>query len=85
MPIDSGKHVYSNWEPILNKRGAHHPSLNPFLLPQNKGLNMQYSEKMCPKTLDLLSRNVLVSISPNWTKDEVEKRILDCRKAASNI
>jgi len=85
LPIDSGKHVYVNWDPILNKRGAHHPALNPYLLPQNKNLNMNYSKSMCQKTLDLLSKNVFISLGADWPEDVISKRIECCRKAALSL
>jgi dTDP-4-amino-4,6-dideoxygalactose transaminase len=85
LPIDSGKHVYTNWDPILNKRGAHHPALNPYLLPQNKNLNMNYTKTMCQKTLDILSKNVYISLETDWSEDKIYKKIEYCRKAALNL
>jgi dTDP-4-amino-4,6-dideoxygalactose transaminase len=85
LPIDTGRHVYSNWEPILEKMVGPHPALNPFNLPQNKGLRMTYTRDMCPKTLDVLSRNVFVSLHPDWSDEEIEKRIGACRKAAKSL
>jgi hypothetical protein len=37
----------------------------PFNLPQNKKLRTDYSKDMCPRTLDIFSRTVFVSINPN--------------------
>ncbi len=85
LPIDSGKHVYANWEPVLSKRGAHHPDINPFNLTQNKNLNMEYSKDMCPKTLSILSRTVNVGLSPDWTEEEIEQKIGACKKAVSSM
>lgn len=81
LPIDSGKHVYYNWEPIIKKRVGAHPALNPFCLPQNKGLRMDYSKNACPQTIDILSRTVFISLHPDWTKQMVRDRIAACRKA----
>lgn len=85
LPIDSDRHVYSNWEPILEKRGAYHPSLNPFNMPQNQGRNMEYSKNMCQKTLDILSSTVLMGVNPDWTEEEVIQRIGKLREAAKNL
>jgi dTDP-4-amino-4,6-dideoxygalactose transaminase len=79
LPIDSDKHVYSNWSPILEKRGAHHPALDPFRLPQNRGLRMDYRGDMCPRTLDFLRRTVFLSMNPDWTKEEIADRTAACR------
>ena len=81
LPIDSGRHVYTNWEPIMEKRGAHHPALNPFLMPQNQGCRMDYTIDMCPQTLDYLSRAVFISLNPDWDEREVERRVEACRDA----
>ncbi len=56
-PIDSGRHVYSNWGPILEKRGAHHPAIDPF---NRCGYVVAYARDMCPRTLEYLARTVYV-------------------------
>jgi dTDP-4-amino-4,6-dideoxygalactose transaminase len=81
-PIDSGRHVYSNWDPILEKRGSYHPALNAYLRPENKASKVKYSKDMCPRTLDLLARAVFIGISPNWTQQHVRRRIEACKQAA---
>ena len=63
-PINTGKHVYCNWTPIMNKRGAFHPALDPFKMEANKGLVPDYKADMCPKTLDVLSRTCYIGIDP---------------------
>jgi dTDP-4-amino-4,6-dideoxygalactose transaminase len=83
--IDSKKHVYFDWEPIMKKRGAHHPVLDPFKLLQNRDLNMNYSYDMCPNTLDILSRTVVVGMNPDWTDCDIEKKVDACRKAAALV
>ena len=64
-PIDTGKHVYSNWTPIMEKRGAFNPKFDPFKFEENQGLQTDYSADMCKKTLDLLSRAVYVGVNPD--------------------
>lgn len=81
LPIDSGKHVYSNWEPLLAKRVMHHPDMNPFNHPRNRGLRTDYTPDMCPRTLDVLKRTVFLSLHPDWDEEEVSQRIEACRKA----
>ncbi len=72
VPIDTDKHVYTNWTQIMEKRGAFHPAMDPFRMEANRGLNMNYSPDMCPKTLDLLSRTLYVGISPDWTEAQLD-------------
>ncbi len=81
LPIDSGKHVYSNWEPLLAKRIMHHPDMNPFNHPRNQRLRTDYTPDMCPRTLDILKRTVFLSLHPDWSEEEVSRRIEACRKA----
>ncbi len=81
LPIDTGKHVYTHWTPVLEKRGAFHPLMNPYNMPANKTLNHNYAKDMCPKTLDILSRTVYVGVNPDRTADDVEKLAAACRKA----
>ena len=56
----------------MEKRGALHPAMDPFLMKENQGLQMNYTPDMCPRTLDLLSRTAYVGISPDWTAADIE-------------
>ena len=60
-------------------------ALNPFNLPENKGLRMDYSADMCPQTLDMLSRTVYISLHPDWTEEKIASVIESCRKAADKL
>lgn len=78
-PKDSGHHIYANWTPILEKRGAHHPARNPYELC---GYEVEYSKDMCPATLDYLARTVYVATSVDRPEDELTALIEAIRKAA---
>jgi dTDP-4-amino-4,6-dideoxygalactose transaminase len=84
-PIDSGRHVYSNWDPILQQRGAHHPAMNPFRMPANRASKVKYSKMMCPRTTDLLSRAVFIGVAHSWTAADVRKRIRAIQAAAHEM
>jgi len=84
-PIDTGKHVYHNWDPILDKLVGAHASLNPYNLPQNQGLRLDSVKDLCPKSIDWLSRSVIVSPSPDWSEEQIEERIVACRNAAQSL
>lgn len=58
---DSGWHVYSNMEQILQKRTATAEGC-PFTCPYYKGGEVRYEKGMLPKTDDLLSRAINLSI-----------------------
>lgn len=81
IPINTGKHIYTNWTQIMEKRGALHPAMDPFKMKENQGLQMDYTMDMCPKTLDYLARTAYVSINPDWTGEEVEKIAENVNKA----
>jgi dTDP-4-amino-4,6-dideoxygalactose transaminase len=81
LPINTGKHVYFNWTPILDKRVGHHPDVNPFNHPRNRRLRTQYSKDMCPKTTDILGRTVFISLHPDWTDPQVADCMAACAEA----
>ncbi len=81
VPIDTGKHVYRNWTPIMNKVGALHPLMDPFKMEANRDIIPDYREDMCPQTLDLLSRVVYISINPDHTKEQLDRKAEQLRSA----
>lgn len=85
LGIDHGKHVYTNWEPLVEKRIMHHPDMNPFNFPSNQGARMEYGPDACPRTLELLKRSVFCGINPEWTDEEVEKLIASYKNAAKSL
>lgn len=85
LPVDTGRHVYNNWTALLERRVGHHPDWNPLNHPKNQGLQSNYSADMCPRTLNILSRTVYISLHPDWGQVEVERRIAACRTAAQNL
>ena len=81
LPIDTNKHIYKNWTPILQKRGAFHPLMDPFKMEANKDIVPDYKEDMCPVTLDKLSKVVYIHVNPDNTKEELDEKIALYRKA----
>ena len=49
VALNTGRHVYTEWDPVMQQRGAHYPALNPFELEQNRGCRMHHSTAMCPR------------------------------------
>lgn len=80
-PIHTGKHIYKNWTSILSRYGAYNPKMDPFKMKENEGRNFNYSPDMCSKTLDYLARTVYVGINPDWTEEQIQKRIRQLRAA----
>lgn len=82
LPIDTGRHVYTRWDPIMKKQGAHHPDLNPYNLPANQKLEVEYSEDMCKDSLEILSRCVLVPMHCDNSDRKVDEIGKGIREAA---
>ena len=77
IPINTGRHVYTRWDPILRKQGAHHPALDPFKLAENKKCRMDYSVGMCKRSLDIMNRTVFLSMHP----DNMASRVREVGRA----
>ena len=84
-PINTGKHVYREWTPILEKRGAHISAMNPYENPANAGLRLDTREDSCPQTLDILSRTVYQMLNCDWTDAELAEVIEKIRQAAKAL
>ncbi len=81
LPIDTGKHIYKHWTPIMEKRGAFNPLMDPFKMEANKDIVPNYHAEMCPETLEKLSKVVYIGINPDHTKDLLDEKIALIKKA----
>jgi len=72
LPIDTGRHVYTRWDPVMRKQGAHHPALNPYMLSANRKIQVEYSMDMCSRSLDILRRTVLLTMHPDHEEVQVK-------------
>ena len=81
----TGRHVYTEWDPILKKKGAHHPALNPFRLKENRRCRQKYSKRMCAKSLAILGRAVMIRNHPDRTRAQVGALIAKIRSAAKQV
>ena len=85
LPINSGRHVYINWTPLLEHRGACHPTMNPYNMEANRHLRMTYTQDMCPRTLDLLSRTAFISPQPDWSAEQIGIIVRKVKDAAAEL
>jgi len=69
-------HVFNYWEHILDKKCVASDGLPWSAVPENE--LPQYSRDMCPRTLDLLSRAILMDINYNYSDD-------DCAAIANGV
>jgi len=70
-------HIYKYWEHILEQKSAT-PAGCPFTCPFYDSELPPYSEDMCPRTLDLLSRCISIGLS-EWYTDS------DCHQLSAAI
>lgn len=84
-PYDTGKHVYTRWEPIMEKRGALNPLMDPFKMEANKDIVPDYREDMCPETLVRLAKVFYVSINPDDTVEKLDQKIACIRTAMNKL
>jgi dTDP-4-amino-4,6-dideoxygalactose transaminase len=85
VTIDTGRHVYTEWDPILAHRGGHHRAMNPYNFAENKGCRMEYSMDMCSSSLELMRRTVYVQTHPDHTAADVDRIVSRIRKAAGHV
>ncbi len=81
----TGRHVYTEWDPIFAHQGALHPALNPFNLPQNKRCRTKYTRDMCAKSLGILNRTAMIGTRPDRKRSEVTRMIRRIRDAAQQV
>ena len=81
LPIDTGKHVYKHWTPIMKKRGALHPLMDPFKMEANRGIVPDYRDDMCPQTLERLAKVVYLNVDPNDDKAALDAKAEMIKKA----
>jgi dTDP-4-amino-4,6-dideoxygalactose transaminase len=75
IAANTGRHNYTEWDPILGHRAGPHPRLNPFLWPENAACRMEYSADMCAPSLEILRRTVMITARVSWSEAEVDELI----------
>ncbi|MDF1514577.1 MAG: DegT/DnrJ/EryC1/StrS family aminotransferase [Anaerolineae bacterium] len=81
-PIDSGRHVYTNWEPVLEQQGSHNPAFNAYALTERP---TEYHKDMCPTTLDVLARTLFLYTNPERSETELYEMISKIKQAAAKL
>jgi dTDP-4-amino-4,6-dideoxygalactose transaminase len=78
----TGRHNYTEWDAVLNRRAAHHDAFNPFRFAANRKCRRTYSKSMCARSIDLLNRTVMIRTDPDRTAADVKALIARIRAAA---
>jgi dTDP-4-amino-4,6-dideoxygalactose transaminase len=77
------RHIYRNWDYVLAKRGAT-PANCPWSCGAYKG-NVEYSEEMCPQSLDFLGRSILIGIAQQMPDELADMIAAGINKVAAAI
>lgn len=67
VALDSGRHIYPNWLPLMNQ-GTFHPKMNPYAWAKRQ---IRYAADMCPRTLEILGRTCSVPFAYNLPMSQV--------------
>jgi len=81
----TGRHVYTEWDPILSHQGAHHPALNPYRMRENRKCRKRYTKTMCKRSLDILDRTVAFATHPDRARADVTALIAKINRAAAKV
>jgi dTDP-4-amino-4,6-dideoxygalactose transaminase len=60
--IDTGRHIYTNWEPVMTQR-VFDDRMNPYRWAKRK---IVYTQDMCSRSLEILSRTCRVSVGVQY-------------------
>ena len=83
--INTGRHTYHEWEPILAKRGHIHPDLDPFRMKANRECRMDYALDMCPVSLGILEQTVMVGNRYDATAAAIRETVTTLKSAAKAV
>ena len=79
----TGRHIYTEWDPIFANQGGHHPEMNPYNFKANKPCRRQYTKDQCAASLDILNRAVLIGNHPDHKAADQKAKIKRIRQAAA--
>lgn len=71
-------HIYKYMSPIMDKPAATSDGCPWVCSKDGKKVQIEYSPDMCPRTLDLLSRNIHIGVDQWWTER-------DCQQVAAAV
>lgn len=81
----TGRHIYTEWDPLFAHQGGHVPAMNPYLMPANKQCRKKYTKTMCAKSLEILNRAVLLGTHPDRKAAETKALIKRIQQAAKSL
>jgi dTDP-4-amino-4,6-dideoxygalactose transaminase len=76
-------HIYAYWDHILEKKHAAPDGLPWSAVPESE--LPRYSKEMCPRTLDLLSRAIMVDIHWRYSDEDCDNIALGINRALKEV
>lgn len=81
----TGRHVFTEWDPVLKRKGGHHPAVDPYWMKENSKCRTTYPSDLCLASLDILNRAVLLKTKPDAKRHETNALIEVFRNAATEV
>ena len=75
-------HIYTHWKHVIEKKTPS-PVTCPWKCPYHKGPEVDYDPRMCPNTLEYLSRVVHLNIPPQMTDEDCDMIAAAINKVAA--
>ncbi|MCX7425307.1 MAG: DegT/DnrJ/EryC1/StrS family aminotransferase [Planctomycetia bacterium] len=76
-------HIYAYWDHILEKKHAAPDGLPWSAVPESE--LPRYSKEMCPRTLDLLSRAIMVDVHWQYSDEDCDNIALGINRALKEV
>jgi dTDP-4-amino-4,6-dideoxygalactose transaminase len=77
--IDTGRHVYTNWIPVLTRR-TFDERMNPYRWAKRE---IEYEPNMCQRTLDILQRTCRISLGAQFPLPVIHAQARRLRSAVA--
>lgn len=78
----TGRHTFTQWDPVLMHEGSAASALNPYTLPENAECRKEYAEDMCSRSLEILNRTIMVATHPHHSPEDTADIIHDLEMAS---
>jgi dTDP-4-amino-4,6-dideoxygalactose transaminase len=80
--FDTGRHVHTNWEPVLVRR-SHHPSIDPWAWAYGSADATPSVD--CPNVIDILARTCAITIDPEIPGPIFRRMVSNLRNAVEGL
>lgn len=79
---NTGRHVFTEWDQILSQNGGPNRGMNPYRFKLNQRCRRRVRKSDYSRSLEILSRAVLVRTHPDHTDTQIDTLIRKHKKAA---